>query len=109
MNERILAVAEQLLLIERELRRLGWWSAHSPSDEALGSCEPFCVDTLDFAQWLQWIFLPRMKELLESGGPLPSVSGICAMAEVVYRERPVEVKELLVILGRFDQLIGKAR
>lgn len=109
MNERILAIADQLLLIERELRQLGWWSAHPPSDEALASCEPFCVDTLDFAQWLQWIFLPRMKELLESGAGLPSVSGIRAMADVVYRERPLEVRELLMTLERFDQLIGKAR
>ncbi|MBF0674348.1 YqcC family protein [Pseudomonas sp.] len=109
MNERILAIADQLLLIERELRQLGWWSAHSPSDEALASCEPFCVDTLDFAQWLQWIFLPRMRTLVEGGGALPSVSGIRAMADVVYRERPLEVRELLVALGRFDQLIGKAR
>jgi hypothetical protein len=31
------------------------------------------------------------------------------MADVVYRERPLEVRELLVALGRFDQLIGKAR
>ncbi len=108
MNERVLAIADQLLLIERELRQLGWWSAHSPSSQALASCEPFCVDTLDFSQWLQWIFLPRMKELLESGEDLPSVSGIRAMAEVVYRERPLEVRELLVILGRFDHLIGRA-
>ncbi|WP_258876037.1 YqcC family protein, partial [Pseudomonas aeruginosa] len=29
--------------------------------EALASPEPFCVDTLALEQWLQWIFLPRMK------------------------------------------------
>ena len=29
MDARVLAVAEQLLLIERELRVLGWWQAQA--------------------------------------------------------------------------------
>jgi uncharacterized protein YqcC (DUF446 family) len=35
----------------------GWWDEVPPSIEALSSVEPFSVDTLDFEQWLQWIFL----------------------------------------------------
>ena len=69
MDARVNALAEHLLLIERELRVLGWWQEQAPSAEALASQEPFCVDTLTFEQWLQWIFLPRMKQLLEAGAP----------------------------------------
>jgi uncharacterized protein YqcC (DUF446 family) len=54
--------------------------------EALASVEPFSVDTLDFEQWLQWIFLPRMKMILEQDLPLPNASGIQEMAEMVYAE-----------------------
>lgn len=68
MDGRFPQVAEQLLLIERELRVLGWWSESPPSAQALASREPFCVDTLEFQQWLQWIFLPRMKVILEQIG-----------------------------------------
>lgn len=107
MDERSRQVAEQLLLIERELRMLGWWQEEAPSAEALASREPFCVDTLTFEQWLQWIFLPRMKELLESGASLPSVSGIQAMAEVVYREQPSLTQRLQALLGEFDRLITR--
>ncbi|MEF0565218.1 YqcC family protein, partial [Pseudomonas aeruginosa] len=57
MDRRVYALADQLLLIERELRALGWWSESSPAPEALASPEPFCVDTLALEQWLQWIFL----------------------------------------------------
>ncbi len=74
---------DQLLLIERELRTQGWWDEVEPSAEALSSVEPFSVDTLDFEQWLQWIFLPRMKMILEQDLPLPNASGIQEMAEMV--------------------------
>jgi uncharacterized protein YqcC (DUF446 family) len=108
MDERASQVADQLLLIERELRQLGWWQSEAPSAEALASQTPFCVDTLAFEQWLQWILLPRMKVLLESGAPLPAVSGIKAMAEMAYREQPVKVRGLLDVLGEFDRVLTRA-
>ncbi|MEH3022213.1 MAG: YqcC family protein [Pseudomonas oryzihabitans] len=108
MDERLPALADQLLEIERELRLLGWWSAHAPSDQALGSREPFCVDTLSFAEWLQWIFLPRMKLLIESDGALPLRSGIRPMAEMVYQGNLDPVLPLLASLAEFDRLIESA-
>jgi len=108
MDSRLPAVAEQLLLIERELRVLGWWAELPPSAEALGSEQPFCVDTLAFEEWLQWIFLPRMKRIVESGDELPGVSGIYPMAEMAFRERALESKALRKVLEGFDRLIGGA-
>ena len=108
MDPRLVAVAEQLLLIERELRVQGWWEIQPPSDEALASPEPFCVDTLAFEQWLQWIFLPRMKQLLESAAALPTASGIQPMAEQVYQGEMERARELIRLLGEFDQLIAGA-
>ena len=108
MDARVPQLAEHLLLIERELHVLGCWSVESPAEEALASQEPFCVDTLDFDQWLQWIFLPRMKDIIEQDRPLPSVSGIRQMAEMVYVDRPGQAGELLQLLGAFDRLIAGA-
>ena len=109
MDTRFPAIAEQLLLIERELRVQGWWDDVSPSAEALSSVEPFSVDTLDFHQWLQWIFLVRMKHILEQDLPLPNASGILEMAEMVYAHRPLESLSLRNALKKFDQLIVDAR
>lgn len=108
MSQRVAALADQLLLVERELRLLGWWASEAPSAEALASEQPFCVDTLSFEAWLQWLFLPRMKFLLETSAPLPTASGIRFMAEEVYRGRELQVRELLNALGEFDRLIGSA-
>ncbi|WP_417311833.1 YqcC family protein [Ectopseudomonas khazarica] len=107
MDARVNALAEHLLLIECELRVLGWWQEQAPSAEALASQEPFCVDTLTFEQWLQWIFLPRMKQLLEADAALPSVSGIQPMAEMVYREQSGVARRLLELLGEFDRLLTR--
>jgi uncharacterized protein YqcC (DUF446 family) len=76
--------------------------------QALSSQQPFCVDTLAFEQWLQWIFLPRMKQLLEAGAALPSASGIQPMAEQVYGGQAAKARELIALLGEFDRLIAGA-
>lgn len=106
MDARASAVAEQLLLIERELRVQGWWAEQAPSAQALASQQPFCVDTLAFEEWLQWIFLPRMKGLVEQGAALPSVSGIQPMAEQVYGSHSERARGLIRLLGEFDRLIA---
>jgi uncharacterized protein YqcC (DUF446 family) len=104
-DNRSLLIADQLLLIERELRYMALWTDEAPSEAAMASVEPFCVDTMDFSQWLQWIFLPRMKSIIEQGAALPETSGIRSMAEVVYSETS-EARPLLDALGRFDQIIS---
>jgi len=107
MDPRIAELADQLLLIERELRVLDLWASTPPDARALASQEPFCVDTLSFEQWLQWIFLPRMKVILEREDALPAVSGILAMAEVVYQGRLQQMSGLLRALESFDALISE--
>ena len=108
MDSRYALLADQLLLIERELRRLGWWAETAPSAQALASVEPFCVDTLAFEHWLQWVLLVRMKAIIEAGGALPAVSGIAPMAEMAFQGRLEQAAGLLAMLGEFDQLIGGA-
>lgn len=108
MDARVLAVADQLLLIEREMRAIGMWGNESPSTDRLSSVEPFCVDTLALEEWLQWIFLPRMKLIIESGADLPGASGIRAIAEMAYASEGARVAALLDALGAFDQLISPA-
>ena len=106
MDARIPQIADQLLLIERQLRQLGLWAQQAPSVEALASQQPFCVDSLAFEEWLQWIFLPRLKSMLEANAPLPTASGIAAMAEQVFVGRALEVNGLIAALEEFDRLIG---
>jgi uncharacterized protein YqcC (DUF446 family) len=91
--------------LENELQQLGWWQQQEPNIEALQSQQPFCVDTLEFAQWLQWVFVPRMQSILDSEHALPSQCAIYEMAEVVYREQRNTVATLLDCLKCIDVAI----
>ena len=64
-------VADCLLNIEMELRQLGLWESEPPPDEAFQSAQPFCIDTLEFTQWLQFVFVERMKIIIEPSSAVP--------------------------------------
>jgi uncharacterized protein YqcC (DUF446 family) len=99
-------IADVLLEVEAALRTGGKWEAVAPSREALSSTTPFCVDTLSFEQWLQWVFLPRMKHILEQSQPLPRRSGILAYAQEYLDENDPIMEGLLRQIRRFDDLIA---
>ncbi|MGF2688377.1 YqcC family protein [Marinobacter sp. DUT-3] len=99
-------VADSLLRIEVELRRIGVWENQPPSPEAFQSTQPFCVDTLEFTQWLQFVFVARLKILIESDHPLPAVSGIAPMAEEHFRGRPESGEALIRELETMDRLLS---
>jgi uncharacterized protein YqcC (DUF446 family) len=99
-------IADVLLEVEATLRTSGRWDAYQPSQEALVSSQPFCFDTLRFEQWLQWIFLPRMKQILEHRKPLPRNSGIFAYAQETLHKNDLPAANLLTLVKRFDDLIA---
>jgi len=99
-------IADCLLGIEMELRRLELWESERPDEDAFRSTEPFCLDTLAFSQWIQFVFLERMKLIIENDHPLPSVSGIAPMAEEYFRGRPESGQRLIRELEAFDQLLS---
>lgn len=99
------ALAEYLLRIEQEMRRLDLWHTEVPDPDALQSIQPFCFDTLDFTQWLQFIFLPRMKVIVEHGLTLPSSCDIAPMAEECFKQVPENTEALLTLLVECDRVI----
>lgn len=99
-------IADILLEVEANLRTSGNWNNCRPADAALASTEPFCFDTLRFEQWLQWVFLPRMKQVLEQRKPLPSKSGIFTYARDYLGKNDPMAGNLLNLIKRFDDLIA---
>ncbi|WP_372964063.1 YqcC family protein [Marinobacter sp.] len=99
-------VADSLLQIELELRQLDAWQLEALPPEAFESTQPFCLDTMEFTQWLQFVFLERMRQLVEAGRPLPSVSGIAPMAEEYFRGRNLPGARLTRALKHMDDLLS---
>ncbi len=99
-------IADVLLEVEASLRVHGKWDANKPAESDLGSRIPFCMNTLKFEQWLQWIFLPKMKDMLEQTKPLPVQSAIFEYAEECLLKSDPSTDCLLKQLKLFDELIS---
>ncbi len=102
------AMAALLLDLEAALRSSALWQQQPPSEQALASTQPFCVDSLDFSQWLQFVFIPRIRFMLEQHAPLPAVSGIAAMGEEAFRGQSRVQLSLMPVLENIDQCLGQA-
>lgn len=99
------AIAALLIDLEAGLRQLDLWSDVSPSQEALTSEQPFAMDSLEFEEWLQFIFLPTIYDVLESDGALPERCAIAPMAEETVGKKALPTKSLISTLKELDQLI----
>lgn len=99
-------VVAKLNAIEFRMREIGCWSDERPSAEALASTLPFCYDTLDIEAWLQFIFIGRMRELIEQGDPLPDSCGIAPYIEMLGATGRVVDAEIVRLVGEIDREIS---
>ena len=107
MSHKHIAIAEILIDVEKELRDLRLWEFETPSEEALASTQPFAIDTLNFPQWLQFIFIPRLYMMVEQRMPLPTVSGVKPMAEEYFQVLALNSIPLIAHLERIDSLLSE--
>lgn len=99
-------VEHRLMAIEEALKALSWWQDTMPSAEALASTLPFAVDTLSFAQWLQFILLARLRQLLAANQPLPSEISLYPMAEQSFAGVTENVTELMDAIAELDDALS---
>ena len=100
-------VADVILSLEAEMRRAGLWEESSPPQEALTSTQPFCFDSLEFHQWVQWIFIPKICEIIDQDLPLPETSDIASLAEYRFEQIPHETGRILELIREFDRLLSE--
>ncbi|WP_417618155.1 YqcC family protein [Oceanisphaera sp.] len=99
-------VQTRLYAIERELRALSWWQREPPSAAALASTEPFCLDTLTFPQWLQFVLLQRLQAMLDAGMPLPVKVSIYPMATESFKSLAEDTRALEEAIAGLDEALS---
>lgn len=89
--------------IEQRLMELDLWTKERPEPEALNSNMPFCVDTLRLEQWLQFVFLPKMKTIIKRKQLPPGPAKIAPIAEEVFKEKQ-DSHKLIRAIKKFDEV-----
>ena len=102
-------VAAKLAQIEDEMKRIGLWQNEPLPEAQYNFQQAFAMDTMAFNQWLQFILIPRVKEIIAEGGEFPSKSEVGAQAFrefVVWPAYGDDTEKLLSLLNEFDELFG---
>ncbi|TDO99073.1 YqcC family protein [Marinomonas balearica] len=101
-------LADSLLDLEILMREAGVWECEKPEEEAFKSRVPFAVDCMTFNQWLKFIMIPKFKEMIELGSPLPRTSSIAEYAsEAGLNLSPENERKILHCIRSIDQILSQ--
>jgi len=95
--------SQKIDAIEAELRRIGQWQEEQLPASALDFHEAFGSDKLTYFQWLQFVLVPRVREIVTSGDEFPQGSSVGAYAVRELDGHP-DVGLLVTLLSEFDAL-----
>ena len=102
-------VAAKLDEIEAEMKRIGMWQEQPPRPEQFSFTQAFAMDTMAFDQWLQFVFIPRVREIVATRGAFPPFSEVAAQAVREFDTHPLDTSRLHTLLHEFDRLFGPHR
>ncbi len=91
--------------LELELRRLKSWSDAPLTQSAFENMGAFGANTMRFEQWLQFVLVPKLRDIVSERGEFPAGTMLAAYASRVLDSNAVELHKLL---ARIDELINTA-
>ena len=100
-----LQVSQLLNELEDILRTEKYWRDLSPTVEALSSVEPFCIDTLSCTEWLQWVYIPRLRAIIEQRSDLPVGAQVYSYIEEALAG--LDVTGILDVIARLDEAMAQ--
>ncbi len=83
------------------------WSTEKIGAEALSSQQPFCLDTMNFSEWLQFVFIPKIQALIHAQEALPCFlkdQGLAPMAREFYSGSEAD-RRILAVICQIDELL----
>jgi uncharacterized protein YqcC (DUF446 family) len=96
-------VAAKLDEIEEEMKRIGLWQEKPLAPEQYNFTSAFAMDTMSYDQWLQFIFVPRVRGTISASGKFPASSSVGAQAVREFDTVP-NAARLVTLLSEFDRL-----
>jgi uncharacterized protein YqcC (DUF446 family) len=91
--------------IEAELKVLARWDKVPLSKEKYKDMGTFGSNTMSFVQWLQFVLLPRIREIVKEESDFPAGSMLTAYAIREFQGDP-DSGQLILLLYELDQLVN---
>jgi uncharacterized protein YqcC (DUF446 family) len=90
--------------IEEEMKRIGYWDEAPLPARAYDFHKAFGQDTMTFTQWLQFVLIPRVHQVVQQQSEFPrsSMVGAQAIREFDGDDR---ADQLVRMLNEFDRLM----
>ncbi len=91
--------------LESAMRAAGLWPAEPPPEplEVIGA---FGCENMAFTQWLAWVLIPRVREIVAGNGRFPSDSAVAAYA-VRELDGTAKAERVVELLTQFDEMVNK--
>lgn len=97
-------VRQQLHALEALLCEHNHWRLDEPAEHFFTSTQPFCMDTMEPVEWLQWVLIPRMHTLIDNAQPLPQAFAVAPYYEMALAADHPQREILLTALQELDAL-----
>ena len=94
---------QRIAAIEAEMKSIGMWQTTPLPPAAMNFKKAFAMDTMAYSQWLQFIFIPRVKQIIAQHGNFPSSSSVGAQAIREF-DGDTNAANLITLLCEFDAL-----
>ncbi len=99
-------VQQLLMQLQTAMQQDQLWLSEPPA-AAFNSTEPFCIDTMSFVQWLQFVFIARMQALLDAQANLPTNASITPLAEEYFRINGIQAPQVMAALAQLEQCLSQ--
>ena len=100
------SVSKRLATVVQSMKDAGVWDGPRPPEAAFENMGAFGMNTMPFTDWLRWVFVPRVEQLIATNGPWPGSSSVSAQAAREGDTDPV-VQSLVPALSEFDELFER--
>lgn len=90
--------------IEQEMKSKLLWQSLPPKAEAFLSEQPFALDMMLPNEWLQWIFIPRIRALIDANGIVPRNFVLYPYFEETLKQQE-EAAKLLSLIENLDKRV----
>lgn len=92
--------------LSNELTANNLWQIEPIDETALASTMPFAVDTMLFQQWLQFVFIEKMQQVIAQPHPQLPKAQILPIATLSFEEQGIVAPNVLKIIAKIDKVLS---